>query len=311
MAAPKVFLSHASEDKERFVIPFATALRAKGIDVWVDRWEMLPGDSLIQKIFEEGIKEASAVIVVLSAISVRKPWVREEIDTAAVNRINNGSKLIPIVLDDCMIPQVLQTTLWENVKDHHNIAPVVERVTASIFNSRPKPPLGLPPVYTTAAYPSVSGLSPTDTFVLMEAGNAAIEKDVYVIDPSLYLNEGKLSPDVFSESVDILDQRGYIRAFHHLGGGPFSFQLTVSGLEICVTNCISDYRSTVQKVTSLLINENYSESTTVAARLGARHRLIKHIFDIFEARGDVKQVKGLDGKAHVVVTSAALRRTLR
>ncbi len=278
MAAPKVFLSHASEDKERFVIPFATALRAKGIDVWVDRWEMLPGDSLIQKIFEEGIKEASAVIVVLSAISVRKPWVREEIDTAAVNRINNGSKLIPIVLDDCMIPQVLQTTLWEKVKDHHNIAPVVERVTASIFNSRPKPPLGLPPVYT---------------------------------DPSLYLNEGKLSPDVFSESVDILDQRGYIRAFHHLGGGPFFFQLTVSGLEVCVTNCISDYRSTVQKVTSLLINENYSESTTVAARLGAPHRLIKHIFDIFEARGDVKQVKGLDGKAHVVVTSAALRRTLR
>src|SRR6266581_5555066 len=142
MAAPKAFLSHASEDKERFVIPFATALRAKGIDVWVDRWEMLPGDSLIQKIFEEGIKEASAVSVVLSAISVRKPWVREEIDTAAVNRINNGSKLIPIVLDDCMIPQVLQTTLWERVKDHHNIAPVVERVTASIFNSRPKPPLG-------------------------------------------------------------------------------------------------------------------------------------------------------------------------
>lgn len=38
---------------------------------------MLPGDSLVDKIFEEGLKEAQAVIVVLSRISVEKPWVRE------------------------------------------------------------------------------------------------------------------------------------------------------------------------------------------------------------------------------------------
>jgi hypothetical protein len=70
-AAPrKVFMSHASEDKERFVLPFARRLRARGLDVWVDRWEMLPGDSLVKKIFTEGIGEAEAVIVVLSKHSV-------------------------------------------------------------------------------------------------------------------------------------------------------------------------------------------------------------------------------------------------
>ena len=40
--APRAFMSHSSADKERFVLPFATRLRAAGIDVWVDRWEMLP-----------------------------------------------------------------------------------------------------------------------------------------------------------------------------------------------------------------------------------------------------------------------------
>jgi hypothetical protein len=50
---PRVFLSHASEDKARFVVPFADGLRARGLDVWVDRWEMLPGDSLVAKIFVE------------------------------------------------------------------------------------------------------------------------------------------------------------------------------------------------------------------------------------------------------------------
>ena len=56
---PKVFISHASEDKERFVMNFASKLRANGVDAWLDKWEMLPGDSLVDKIFEEGIKEAA------------------------------------------------------------------------------------------------------------------------------------------------------------------------------------------------------------------------------------------------------------
>jgi hypothetical protein len=57
-AAPKLFISHASEDKARFVLPFAEGLRADGIDAWVDRWEIRPGDSLVQKIFDEGIAAA-------------------------------------------------------------------------------------------------------------------------------------------------------------------------------------------------------------------------------------------------------------
>ncbi len=68
---PKVFVSHASEDKVRFVEEFARKLRNDGIDAWFDKWEMKPGDSLVDKIFEEGIKNADAVIVVLSKISVK------------------------------------------------------------------------------------------------------------------------------------------------------------------------------------------------------------------------------------------------
>ena len=49
---PKVFICHASEDMERFVMHFATKLRNVGIDAWLDKWEMLLGDSLVDKIFE-------------------------------------------------------------------------------------------------------------------------------------------------------------------------------------------------------------------------------------------------------------------
>ncbi|HFT7679416.1 TPA: toll/interleukin-1 receptor domain-containing protein, partial [Citrobacter braakii] len=79
MAAPKVFVSHASEDKDRFVMAFAERLRANGVDAWVDKWEIQVGDSLVRKIFSEGLAECSAIIVVLSNYSVNKPWVREEL----------------------------------------------------------------------------------------------------------------------------------------------------------------------------------------------------------------------------------------
>ena len=41
---PKVFISHASADKARFVTGLAEKLRANGVDAWLDSWEMQPGD---------------------------------------------------------------------------------------------------------------------------------------------------------------------------------------------------------------------------------------------------------------------------
>ncbi len=65
-----MFISYSTADKERFVLRFAERLRSVGVDAWGDKWELLLGDSLVEKIFEEGLKEAAAVIVVLSQVSV-------------------------------------------------------------------------------------------------------------------------------------------------------------------------------------------------------------------------------------------------
>ena len=110
--APIVFLSHATEDKERFVRSFAAALRKKGIDAWVDEWEIVPGDSLVQKIFEEGIRSATAIIVILSKTSVTKKWVKEELDAAIITRITNATRLIPVVIEECDVPIALRATRW-------------------------------------------------------------------------------------------------------------------------------------------------------------------------------------------------------
>jgi len=77
----RAFLSHASEDKEDFVEPLARELAEMGVAPWLDIWEIRPGDSLVRKLFDEGLDTVDAVIVVISAASVAKPgsarnWTR-------------------------------------------------------------------------------------------------------------------------------------------------------------------------------------------------------------------------------------------
>src|SRR5260370_28056655 len=97
---PKVFVSHASEDRARFVLGFATKLLENGIDAWLDKWEMHPGDSLVDKIFEVGIGGAEAVLIVFLQKSIWKTSVREKMNANVVGRVKRRTKIIPILIDD-------------------------------------------------------------------------------------------------------------------------------------------------------------------------------------------------------------------
>ena len=90
---PHVFISHATEDKQRFVLSFAERLLSKGVNAWVDQWEMLPGDKLVDRVFDGGLKPSDVVIVVLSKASIQKPWVQKELNTAVVKNIEDKTRL--------------------------------------------------------------------------------------------------------------------------------------------------------------------------------------------------------------------------
>ena len=64
----QVFISYNHKDKE-FVDKLALKLIKAKNNVWVDRWEIAVGDSLIEKV-QSAIQESSALIAVLSKTSV-------------------------------------------------------------------------------------------------------------------------------------------------------------------------------------------------------------------------------------------------
>jgi hypothetical protein len=170
MEARRVFVSHAREDNDRFVLDFATRLRSEqGLDAFVDVWEIKPGDSLVEKIFDDGIGRAEAVIVVISEHSINKPWVRKELDVSTVMQIEDDLKLIPVVIGNIerhQMPTSLRDTLWVRVGDLDNYDAELSEVVAKIYDRYEKAPIGEQAEYTRADLGVVPDLRLADSQVL-------------------------------------------------------------------------------------------------------------------------------------------------
>lgn len=310
---PRVFVSHASEDKERFVNRFAIRLRENGVDAWLDKWEMLPGDSLVDKIFEEGLKDAQAVVVVLSRFSVEKPWVREELNAAVVKRIDTGSKLIPVVIDDCVVPEALKNTLWQRIEDLNSYQESFDRILAAIFGTYDKPPVGTPPVYAKRFAQTIGSLNNVDSLVLRLACEEAIAKESNLINPNeLYFKGGQpLLPEAeLADAIEMLEQQYMVRVTRLLGGGLSPFRLSAHGFEEYANACISDYENIVRDVISAIINREKKSDQAIAADLGKPLFLIQHILKMLEDAEHLKLSNNLSGPCHVYNVAASLRRAL-
>jgi len=309
--SPKVFISHASEDKERFVIDFAKKLRSRGVDAWLDRWEMLPGDSLVDKIFEEGIKNADAFIIVLSKNSVHKPWVREELNAGFVKRISKKAKIIPVVIDDCEIPECLKTTLWEKIDNLESYEENLERILQSIFGIAEKPPIGRPPKYVRTAIDILPELNKIDTLVFNAACNIMIAKGNKLINTSeLYesIEELDISLELMMESIEILDSRGYIEAKRVLGGQIPFFMITYYGFDEFVRHNLQDYDLLVKEICLKILNENIKLNIEIAKEVNVPIVFVDHVLETLENRSLIKAIKALGGHYQVHYVSPELKR---
>ncbi len=106
----RVFISHSSADKPA-VLPLAAALRAKGIDVWLDQWEIAPTDDIVQSI-NSGLEQADAGIIVFSEHSEKSQWVKAEVSYLTYARIQEAKPLIPVTLSaSAYVPPLLRPLL--------------------------------------------------------------------------------------------------------------------------------------------------------------------------------------------------------
>ncbi len=90
-----VFISHASEDKDEVVRPLANALRAAGLSVWYDEFELRIGDSLRRKI-DRGVGSSRFGVVVLSDSFFGRGWPEYELDGLVTRSVSGDQVILPI-----------------------------------------------------------------------------------------------------------------------------------------------------------------------------------------------------------------------
>ncbi|MGD0857026.1 MAG: toll/interleukin-1 receptor domain-containing protein, partial [Dehalococcoidia bacterium] len=82
------------------------------IPVWVDKWELKVGDSIVKRI-ESAIENADALLVVLSRASVESEWCKKELTAGLIKELEEKSVFVmPIVIDNCVIPLFLRDKLY-------------------------------------------------------------------------------------------------------------------------------------------------------------------------------------------------------
>src|SRR5207244_9992543 len=101
------FISHSHKDKD-FVDRLAAELAFRRRHVWVDRWELRVGESILNRI-QEALTEASGLIIVLSKASVGSEWCKKELSAGLLRELDERQVIVlPALLEDCDIPLFLR-----------------------------------------------------------------------------------------------------------------------------------------------------------------------------------------------------------
>lgn len=110
-----IFLSHNYKDKP-IVEPIAIKLLAiYGMDnIFYDSWSMQPGEGIIDKM-NEGLEKCEFFFFFVSKNSLESNMVKLEWQNALYKATQNKIKLIPVKLDDCMMPVILIQTLYIDI----------------------------------------------------------------------------------------------------------------------------------------------------------------------------------------------------
>jgi len=129
-----IFISYSHPDSE-FVDILAAHLVKHRARVWVDRWELNVGDSLIDRI-QSAIRTASALVVVLSKASVESEWCKKELNAGLVRELEERRVVVlPALKETCDIPIFLREKMYADFRSNfdaglNTILEAIARVTS-------------------------------------------------------------------------------------------------------------------------------------------------------------------------------------
>lgn len=115
-----VFLSHSSSDKN-LIIELAEKLKADGLRVWFDEWQIKPGDVIPHRI-ELGLESSRVLVLCMSANAFGSDWARLESGMFRFrDPLNKGRRFVPLRMDDAPVPGTLSQIMYVDWREAERI----------------------------------------------------------------------------------------------------------------------------------------------------------------------------------------------
>jgi TIR domain len=100
-----VFISHRTVDMSE-AEKLGNEIQSAGYDVWLDKWEISIGDSIIERM-NEGIEGSTYLILCYSAEGMA-PWINREWMSALARQLNGYDiKILPALLTGGVPPAIM------------------------------------------------------------------------------------------------------------------------------------------------------------------------------------------------------------
>lgn len=103
--AMKLFVSHATEDKDEVARPLAERLRSLGYSVWYDEYSLKVGQSLSEEI-DKGLAACDYGVVILSPSFFAKNWARRELAGLVAREVIEGRHVLLPVWHRVGVPDI-------------------------------------------------------------------------------------------------------------------------------------------------------------------------------------------------------------
>lgn len=112
-----IFISYSHQDKE-FVDKLALQLINRNINIWLDRWELSVGDTILDKV-QDALDGASALLVILSKASTSSEWCNKELSSGLLRELEEKRVVVlPVLLEDCTMPIFARGKMYADFRNN-------------------------------------------------------------------------------------------------------------------------------------------------------------------------------------------------
>lgn len=102
----RVFVSHRGSDLNP-AMRLASELRDRGHRVWLDEWDLVVGDSIVQRV-NDGLEISNYLVLCYSAAGTLAPWMSREWMSTLARQLNGARvRILPVRLTGGEPPAIL------------------------------------------------------------------------------------------------------------------------------------------------------------------------------------------------------------